>query len=211
MGDVGEPLPGSLSPPLCLTISTMGGFGGFRTFGPKMFKDYVVHLKSLFEHIPSLEHNFSNSVFPAVMFSLGPDSVTFEHLDYQNNPLGWCGITSAGDFNPKKSAHLYLKQLKLVVEFPPCASALIPSAVINHGNTPLTPGETRYSITQYTASGLFRWVKYGFKTAEQSCRQLGGRDLKTEFDGAPGERARWGLGLYSKVDELKADYASSFM
>ncbi|KAJ7642868.1 hypothetical protein B0H17DRAFT_960020, partial [Mycena rosella] len=165
---------------------------GFRTFGPKMFKQYVVTLKALFEHMPHLEHNFTNSVFPVVTFDLGPDSVTFEHLDFHNNPLGWCGITNGGAFDPKRSAHIYLKQLKLVIEFPPAASTLIPSAIIDHGNTPLAAGETRCSITQYAAGGLFRYVKYGFKTAEELLAQPGGRELKMKLDGERGERPGWG-------------------
>ncbi|KAJ7448391.1 hypothetical protein FB451DRAFT_1411407 [Mycena latifolia] len=183
---------------------------GFQTFGPKMFKRYLRDLQALFEHIPGLEHNFTNSIFPAVMFNLGPESVTFEHLDYHNNPFGWCGITSGGAFNPKTSAHLYLKQFKLVIEFPSGALALIPSAIIDHGNTPLGPSETQCSITQYAAGGLFRYVKYGFKTAKELLSQSGGRNMKAALDGAPGERAKWGLELFSKLEELAADHAASF-
>ncbi|KAJ6494504.1 hypothetical protein C8R45DRAFT_1135363, partial [Mycena sanguinolenta] len=124
-----------------------------RTFGPKLFQDYVTDLEALFVHHPELQHNFMNSILPAVTFNLGPQSAAFEHVDDLNRALGWCAVTSAGDFDPKKSAHLYMKQLKLVVEFPPAATSLLPSAVIAHGNTPLSPTETRYSITQYAASG----------------------------------------------------------
>ncbi|KAJ7075023.1 hypothetical protein B0H15DRAFT_792336 [Mycena belliarum] len=183
---------------------------GFRTFGPKMFKQYVLALKPLFEHLPELEHIFTNSVYPAITFNLGPDSVTFEHLDFNNNPFGWCGITSAGDFDAKRGAHIHLKQLKLVVEFPSGASTLIPSAVVDHGNTPLGSGETRYSITQYAAGGLFRFVQYGMKTAKELMAQEGGASMKSMVDGAPGERAQWGVDLFSKEDELAADHAAMF-
>ncbi|KAJ7434292.1 hypothetical protein FB451DRAFT_1468746 [Mycena latifolia] len=145
---------------------------GFRTFGPKMFKGYLRDLQALFEHIPELKHNFTNSIFPAVTFNLGPES--------------------------------------LVIEFPSGASALIPSAIIDHGNTPLGPGKTRCSITQYAAGGLFRYVKYGFKTAKELLSQSGGRNMKAVLDGAPGERAKWGLELFSKLEELAADHAASF-
>ncbi|KAJ7458439.1 hypothetical protein FB451DRAFT_1372186 [Mycena latifolia] len=156
---------------------------GFRTFGPKMFKQYVNDLEVLIEQIPALQHNFTNSIFPAVTFNLGPESVTFEHLDYHNNPFG-C--------------------------FQSGASSLIPSAIIDHGNTPLGPGETRCSITQYAAGGLFRYVRYGCKTAKELLAQSGGRQMKASLDGAPGERARWGLGLFSKLEDLAADHAASF-
>ncbi|KAJ7928226.1 hypothetical protein B0H13DRAFT_1597874, partial [Mycena leptocephala] len=182
----------------------------FRTFGPKLFLGYVTNLSALFEHHPGLRHNFSNSIFPSCTYNLGPQSVTFEHADDRNRPLGWCGVSTGGDFDHKKSAHLYLKQLKLVVEFPPAATSLIPSAVVEHGNTPLAPNETRYSITQYAAGGLFRWVKYGFKTAKQLLAQKGGKAQKAALDGAPGQRLQEGLDLFSKLDELAADHATCF-
>ncbi|KAJ7099021.1 hypothetical protein C8R44DRAFT_642671 [Mycena epipterygia] len=182
----------------------------FRTFAPKIFKQYVTDLQALFENQPTLNLNFTNSIFPAATFNLGPQAVTFDHLDYHNNPFGWCGITNGGHFNPKKSAHLYLKQIKLVLEFPPTTSVLIPSAVIDHGNTPLGPGETRCSITQYAAGGLFRWVRYGFQTAKQLLAHPDGRRVKAVLDGAPGERARWGLSLFSKAGDLAADHAATF-
>ncbi|KAJ7903260.1 hypothetical protein B0H13DRAFT_2512013 [Mycena leptocephala] len=182
-------------------------------FRPKLFDDYVTDLQALFDHHPGLQHNFSNSIYPAVTFNLGPQSVAFDHTDDLNRPLGWCAVTSAvtndGGFDHKKSAHLYMKQLKLVIEFPPAATSLFPSAVIDHGNTPLCAKETRYSITQYAAGGLFRWVKYGFRTAKQVLAQ-GGRTLKDALDGAPGKRHDDGLDLFSKVDGLAADHAACF-
>ncbi|KAJ7763875.1 hypothetical protein B0H16DRAFT_1310973, partial [Mycena metata] len=182
----------------------------FGTFAPKLFCDYVTHLQPLFDNDPNLRHNFTNSILPAVTFNLGPQSVTFGHLDHLNRPCGWCLVTNDGDFDYKRSAHLWLKQLKLVVEFPPAATAAIPSAVIEHGNTPLAPDETRYSITQYAAGGLFRWVKYGFRTVKELLKQKGGQELKAAYDGAPGERHAAGLNLFSKVDELAADHAACF-
>ncbi|KAJ7919762.1 hypothetical protein B0H13DRAFT_1987862 [Mycena leptocephala] len=158
----------------------------FRTFGPKLFDDYVTDLQALFDHHPGLQHNFSNSIYPAVTFNLGPQSVAFDHVDDLNRPLGLCAVTNAvtndGGFDHKKSAHLYMKQLKL---------------------------ETRYSITQYAAGGLFRWVKYGFRTAKQVLAQ-GGRTLKDALDGAPGKRHDDDLDLFSKVDGLVADHAACF-
>ncbi|KAJ6447696.1 hypothetical protein C8R45DRAFT_850719 [Mycena sanguinolenta] len=180
-----------------------------RTYGPKLFQDYVTDLQALFAHHRELCHNFTNSILPAVTFNLGPQSVTFEHVDDLNRALGWCAITCAGNFDPQTSAHLYMKQLKLVVEFPPAATSLLPSAVIAHGNTPLSPSETRYSITQYAAGGLFRYVKYGFKTTKELLAH-GGRSLKRTLDGDPGERHKSCLDLFSKVDELMQYHAASF-
>ncbi|KAJ7867430.1 hypothetical protein B0H13DRAFT_1897575 [Mycena leptocephala] len=43
---------------------------------------------------------------------------------------------------------------------------LIPSAIIRHSNVPVGLHERRFSFTQYTAGGLFRWIRNGFKTDE---------------------------------------------
>ncbi|KAJ7181910.1 hypothetical protein C8R46DRAFT_551220 [Mycena filopes] len=193
-------------------VQRMAGFQSsvFRTFAPKMFVDYVDHLQPLFHQNPTLQHNFNNSVFPTVTFNLGPQSVTFDHADEQNNPLGWCNITNGGDFNYHTSAHIYLKQVKLVVEFPPASTCAIPSAVVEHGNTPLAPNETRYAMTQYAAGGLFRYMEYGFKTAKELLKKKDGVALKAKADGLPGERLAKGLNLFSKVDELANDYSTRF-
>ncbi|KAJ7122023.1 hypothetical protein C8R43DRAFT_900074, partial [Mycena crocata] len=177
----------------------------FRSFAPKLFDDYLINLQALFESQPELRLNFTNSIFPTATFNLGPQSVSFDHFDHHNRAMGLCAVTNNGNFNHKTSAHFYMKQLKLVVDFPPAATTLIPSAIIEHGNTPLASEETRYSITQYAAGGLFRWVKYGFKSAKQLLQETDGRRRKAVFDGADGQRAREGLDLFSRWDELVPD------
>ncbi|KAF7345963.1 hypothetical protein MVEN_01618800 [Mycena venus] len=188
------------------SIRRIAGFqsSGLALYAPKLYKYYCTVLRALFEHQPELVHNFDNSVFPAMSFNCG-DAVTFEHCDFLNvahgllpRHLWW------------KGGHLYLKQLQLLIEFPSGATALIPSACIDHGNTPIQPGETRYSITQFAAGGLFRWVAYGFQTAKSLLAQAEGQALKDAFDGIPGSRWKWALGLFSKVNELEADRAAVF-
>ncbi|KAJ3817837.1 hypothetical protein EV361DRAFT_788150, partial [Lentinula raphanica] len=62
-----------------------------------------------------------------------------------------------GSFDYKKGGHLVLWDLKLVIEFPPGSTAIFPSALLKHSNTSIQPSERRYSMTFYSASGLFRW------------------------------------------------------
>ncbi|KAK7046255.1 hypothetical protein R3P38DRAFT_2507398 [Favolaschia claudopus] len=181
----------------------------FRTWAPKLFKDYATDLRDLFKHHPELRVNFTNSIFPSVTFNLGPQSASFEHLDDKNRALGWCAITSSGDFNATQGGHLHLKELNLVVEFPAASTSFIPSAVIHHGNTPIAPHETRYSITQYAAGGLFRYVQYKYRTAK-SVLMEGGEKAKRLFDGTPGERHAAGIGLFSRPDGLLADHVVCF-
>lgn len=106
----------------------------------------------------------ANSVFAAASFNFGPRAVTFEHTDSGNKANGLCPIFCTGTFDPTKGGHLVLRQLKLLVQFPPGCIALIPSATLMHGNVPIRAGEQRESFTQYASGGLFRWVEYGFRS-----------------------------------------------
>ncbi|KAJ7747084.1 hypothetical protein B0H14DRAFT_2636825 [Mycena olivaceomarginata] len=46
------------------------------------------------------------------------------------------------------------------------STILIPSAIIRHSNIPVQPDEKRFSFVQYTAGGLFRWIRNGYMTDE---------------------------------------------
>lgn len=162
-------------------------------------------LQQLFDKHPGLEYNFKNSIFPAATFNCSPDSVCLDHTDFHNLPSGWCAFTSGGDFDHETSALFYMKQFKIMIEFPSGSTGFILSGAIDHGNTPLTPDETRYSMTQYAAGGLFRWVKYGFQSAKALLATKGGRELRDAYDGVPGSRWQSALDLFSKVDELVID------
>ncbi|KAJ7170309.1 hypothetical protein C8R43DRAFT_944828 [Mycena crocata] len=65
-------------------------------------------------------------------------------------------------------------------------------------------------ITQYAAGGLFCWGAYSFQTAKDLLATEGGREAKDKFDGAPGARWRWAMGLFSKIDELEGNRAAAF-
>ncbi|KAJ7449703.1 hypothetical protein B0H11DRAFT_1743498 [Mycena galericulata] len=193
-------------------VKRIAGFqsSAFAYWAPKVYEDYAESLKQLFEKYPGLEHNFENSIFPAATFNCSPDSISFMHTDYNNLPSGWCGITAGGQFNAEESALLYIKQFKVMVEFPSGASGFILSGSVDHGNTPLAAGETRYSMTQYCAGGLFRWVKYGFKSAKALLAQTGGKVLREAYDGVPGSRWQSALDLFSKLDEIAIDRQKVF-
>ncbi|KAJ7027145.1 hypothetical protein C8F04DRAFT_882825, partial [Mycena alexandri] len=122
-----------------------------------------------------------------------------------NNPHGMCGVTSGGKYDHKRGGHIFFKQLKLVCEFPSGFTVLLLSGACEHGNTAIQKGETRYSMTQYAAGALFRWQAYGCQSAKLLLAKPGGAALKAKFDGEPGARAAWALGLLSEADELEAD------
>lgn len=96
-----------------------------------------------------------------------------------------------------------LWDLQLVIEFPPGSTILLPSAVIRHSNTAIQNGEERYSFTQYTAGGLFRWVDHGFQKEKEYHASLSEGQRLAEEEAM---RRRWamGLSLFSTLDELKS-------
>ncbi|KAJ7133265.1 hypothetical protein C8R44DRAFT_611454, partial [Mycena epipterygia] len=193
-------------------VRRIAGFqsSGLAMYAPKFYRYLCRTLKALFDHHPHLIHLFSNSVFPAATFNCGPDAVTFDHIDFLNLSHGLCGITCGGNFDPTLGGHIHMKSLRLVIESPSGASLLIPSGCVEHGNTPIQPGETRHSITQYAAGGLFRWVEYGFQSAKSLLATPGGKEQREVIDGVPGSRWQWAMGLFSKYDELAADRAAVF-
>jgi hypothetical protein len=119
-----------------------------------------------------------------------------------NCPFGWCAIQALGHFNPRAGGHLVLWDLKLVVEFPPGALILIPSATIEHSNIPVQRGDSRCSFTQYCAGGLFRYVDNGFRTQAQLAKE----DPIALAQVLEAKKTRWrmGLELFSSLDDLTA-------
>ena len=81
---------------------------------------------------------------------------------------------------------------------------------MTHGNTPIGEGETRFSIAQYAAGGLFRWVAYGFHLAKSILKTEAGKRLKRKVDKGTGERWREGMEMFSTVGGLQADTEGVF-
>ncbi|RDB18124.1 hypothetical protein Hypma_000435 [Hypsizygus marmoreus] len=177
----------------------------FAYCAPKVYEVYKTNLDALFAHDKTLRANFSNSIFPATTFNLGPITITLEHTDHGNVAYGLCALTALGDYDPKFGGHLILFDLGLVIEFPPGSTILLPSSVLRHGNCRIQDGETRRSISQYCAGGLFRWVRYGFKGDKDISKSQ-----KRKFDGDNDERTKEALGLFSTLTDLAADQRSVF-
>lgn len=171
-------------------------------WAPRLYAYYVDHLRPLYAKHPTLRRNFVNSIFACATFNFGPVTCTFDHTDPANLPFGWCAITALGKFDPVQGGHLVLWDLKLVIEFPPGSTIIIPSATLRHSNIAIQKGETRYSFTQYTSGGLFRWVDQGFQAsasyrAEMSEEDLAGDKLKSE------QRWEEGVDLFSRLVDLQ--------
>jgi hypothetical protein len=107
---------------------------------------------------PSLKRPYNDKIgaYPCRSFNLGRQTAMRPHVNSTNLAQSWCSITPIGSFDPKVGGHLVLKDLRIVMEFPPGSTILIPSALITHYNTPVRPHETWFSIIQYAAGGLLR-------------------------------------------------------
>jgi hypothetical protein len=167
-----------------------------RTWMPWIHKTYHEVLEATLAEDDRLKRNFTSSVFSAITFNFPPDAVCDLHIDHSNWAPGICAITAGGSYDPKQSGLLILYDLKLVVEFPPGTTMLIPSALFLHGNVGIRSGEKRFVITQYTAGGLFRWLDCG----QQTERSLRKRDQSFIKDLSS---LRWqdGIALYSTWDK----------
>lgn len=140
---------------------------------------------------------------PSAAFNLGPRTVCTPHRDAKNLSFGICCITALGSFDPTTGGHLVLEELRLVVEFPPGATALIPSAVVTHSNTDIQQGERRYSFTQYASGSLFAYVDNGMRTTKDVMLTLSAAE-KAEWRREGRERWSRGLAMFP----FFADYKS---
>ncbi|KAF8217895.1 hypothetical protein K438DRAFT_1557440 [Mycena galopus ATCC 62051] len=184
----------------------LAGFatGLFANWAPDLFDFYIDHMSIFYTKYDHLSRPFHNGIWSACTFNLGPRMCTLGHRDFANLVFGWCAITALGNFDFTRGGHLILWDCKLILEFPPGATILIPSASIFHSNIPIAAGERRYSFTQYTAGGLFRWVEHEFQTEEEFLATLTDAQVKEEKNLGL-KRAVMGAALFSTLDELKAE------
>ncbi len=145
------------------SIKRLAGFQSshLHAYAPRLWEYYDRVMTAITTSQPEIQPNFANSVFASITFNFGPQTVTVPHIDYLNLAGGLCAITALGNFDPDAGGHLVLWDLRIVLRFPPGATVLIPSSLIRHSNVPIQAGEQRFSVTQYSAGGLFRWVDNG--------------------------------------------------
>jgi len=166
-----------------------------------MHEMYASMLQKLQDYNEKLQRPFPNSVFANFTANFGPETVCYDHKDSGNLPCGWCVVTALGEFDPKRGGHLVLWDLNMVIEFPPGCSIMIPSAMLRHSNTRIQPGELRYSFTQYSAGGLFRFVDYNFKLDDDYWGSLKGEALKEALKHRASRRKQ-AFTVFSTLDEL---------
>ena len=143
-------------------------------------------------------------VFPCRSFNLGEQTVSFPHTDMENLAQSWCSVTSLGQFDPTLGGHLVLWDFGLFVEFPPASTILIPSALLLHSNTSIQHGESRFSIVQYAAGGLFRWVENGCMTDGNRLAHASPEDI-IKHQSEQGQRWAKAQSMFTQLNELKEE------
>ncbi|KZP08486.1 hypothetical protein FIBSPDRAFT_694812, partial [Athelia psychrophila] len=164
---------------------------------PKLMQHYSELQLELIGINNMLTAVFPDSPFCALTINMGPQTVCLPHRDYWNIAYGTCPIGVLGSFNHRTGGQLILHEPKLVIELRRGDIMFIPSAALTHENAPIVAGEKRYSFTQYTAGGLFRYIWCDGRLA----KNLRGADAREYKMG--GEK-RWtdGWARYSTMGEL---------
>ncbi|KAF8328034.1 hypothetical protein F5887DRAFT_898068 [Amanita rubescens] len=176
---------------------------GFMAYGQRNYEYMRATVDAIKTNSPSLKRPYDShvGVYPCRSFNLGKQSVSYPHVDVLNLAQSWCSITPVGSFDPKMGGHLVLKELGLVVEFPHGSTVLIPSALITHSNTAIRSHETRYSIVQYAAGGLFRWTENGFMNDDEWEKAATVEQVECREED---KKQRWkrALAAFTTLDEL---------
>ncbi|KAJ3472992.1 hypothetical protein NLI96_g13175 [Meripilus lineatus] len=175
----------------------------FASIGPNLYDEMAETLPTIYDRDDDLEVLLDNSVYPAATINMGPQAITSLHFDTKNKANFYIAVTALGDFDSEKGGHLVIKTLKLVIQFPPHSTILFMSSVLEHANIPIAPHETRMSLTQYAAGGLFRWVDNGFQT--EASLTGGNPQAKKSLKDSRKDNWTKAVGKLSTVESLEKD------
>lgn len=170
-------------------------------YSPRMYAKYQSCMAQVLAHCGEGGCQYNNSVFPAASYNLGPATATIQYRDFNDFTGGWCAITSGGNYNPQLGGHLVISALRLVIEFPLGSTIEIPSALLDHPNVAVQPGEECFSFTQYCAGALFRWLDFGCRS-ESDCAKQDPKNIE-QVRAQGKSRFSTALGDFSTVEELK--------
>jgi len=120
-------------------------------------------------------------------------TVCFKHTDFANLPFGLCAVTSLGSYDATKGGHLVLWEYRLVIEFHRVSAGLHHLACIwsDCSNVPVQLDESQYSVVQYSAGALFRWVENGFQRSHDYLQSLSEAKVS---EVRKNDTNRWALG-----------------
>ncbi|KAG6826569.1 hypothetical protein H0H92_015288 [Tricholoma furcatifolium] len=195
----------------CIQRICKFGSEGLRIYGRRNYDYMEKTMEALREHYDNnldskrtgLRRPYDKNVgvFPCRSFNLGNHSVSYPHTDDANLAQSWCSITPLGVFDAAQEGQIILWDLGIVVDFPSGSTILIPSALILHSNAPIAENKIRYSIIQYAAAGLFRWVENGFMSEEAWLAKATSDEIKEHTER---QEKRWAEAakMFTKLEEL---------
>lgn len=117
----------------------------FATYFPALFEEYAETLHSVHEDNLLLHLLFDSGIWPALSVNFPPNAYCHVHTNTGNKANGMCPVFLLGDFNATKGSHLWLSNLKLIIEFPPSCLIFIPFTSLCYRNIPVTKNEVRTS------------------------------------------------------------------
>lgn len=130
----------------------------------------------------------------------------WSHRDGRNVGHGLCLAAPGGKFDPTKGGHLILHEPRLIIKLSPGRLFLFPSACITHQNVPIAPGETRWSLTAYSAGGLWRFRDQGYQTLDE-WKALDPEAAAKHKD-LGGLRWEQGCAMFKTIEELREYWGS---
>lgn len=124
---------------------------------PELWLLYHNLLKNLTTKHPYLLYLFTHeqSMFTACTLNIG-GVTTWQHHDHLNFRPGACLLFAIGDFDHTQGRHLILWDLKLVIEFPSSSLIIIPLALLEHLNVPISKGMLLYQYLLLHSSDDFK-------------------------------------------------------
>ena len=150
---------------ISVTLLTIMSPECYEEWMPKLFASSkaalaeVAKWKSSFGQGQSIPVGPSAFGFASVVFDTGASTSCEFYLDPSVSEPGMAAITSGGNYDPTAGGHIALKELKTLIELPPCATVLFPPAMVTHGHVPVHEGEHRVSITQHTSGNILAWAR----------------------------------------------------
>lgn len=125
---------------------------------PKLFRLNEQILLGLLHSDPSLHRVFPDSVFCATTLS---HSNSADPAITCPDREGIFSLTTGGSYDYHHGGHLVVSNHDLVIEFPPCSTILFSSTSVTLNWLPVSPGETRGFMTQFTESKTLTNVHRG--------------------------------------------------
>ncbi|KAK6971665.1 hypothetical protein R3P38DRAFT_2537316, partial [Favolaschia claudopus] len=137
--------------------------GLLETYCKKAARILKAQKTAMLDHDPKAYFPCETSDFSAITFELGGPHRRTDHrgLPYTFDPSTWAVLTALGDYDPTRGGYIILWDLGWVLTFAPGDSILIPPGLVRYSFVAVRPGETRFSMLQWTGAGIKRFFENG--------------------------------------------------